>query len=59
MLAWAWDVLWWLAWYALACGGWIAGGFAQHRANRLDRELTFLASRLRYPAWQREKTPHG
>jgi hypothetical protein len=38
MLAWAWDWLWWLAWYALVLGGWFGWARATRRANRLERE---------------------
>jgi hypothetical protein len=52
MLAWAWDWLWWLAWYAVVAGGWLAWFRAHQRAERLDRELTVMANALRY----RERT---
>jgi hypothetical protein len=48
MLAWVWDWLWWLAWYALVAGGWLAWFRAHQRAERLDRELTVMANALRY-----------
>jgi hypothetical protein len=48
MLAWLWDWLGWLGWYALVLGGWWGWFRAHQRAGRLDRELTRLAHALRY-----------
>jgi hypothetical protein len=60
MLGWLLDWGWWLGWYAVVAGGWLAWWRAHQRANRLDRELTVMAQSLRYTAnYRREQTPHG
>lgn len=38
MLGWAWDWLWWLAWYGVVVGGWLCWWAAHRRAARLERE---------------------
>lgn len=37
-----------VGWYALLAGGWVCWFKAHQRAERLDRELTVMASSLRY-----------
>ena len=60
MLGWVVDWLWWLAWYGVVAGGWWCWWRAHVRAERLDRELTVMASSLRYRAdTHREKASHG
>jgi hypothetical protein len=53
MLGWLWDWLWWLAWYALVAGGWLAWWRAHARARRLQDELTLMAHSWRYAANKR------
>lgn len=55
-----WDWILWLGWYGGLVGGWLCWWTAHRRAERLDHELTVLASSLRYAANQRPREPmHG
>lgn len=50
-----WDWILWLGWYGVLGGLWLAWWRAHSKAARLERELTVMASSLRYAANQRPK----
>jgi hypothetical protein len=47
VLAWAWDWLLWLAWYAVVTGGWLCWVRANRRAARMERERN-MALKMRW-----------